>query len=403
MIKGRNIICVAFPSWNGDYMKAIVQMMSVLARENNVLYVDYEHTYKDVLMTLIGRQHSPIKKILGIQKRLQQIPLENGGQIHLLTPPAVMPINWLDNKALYKAILMQNGQRVHRAIREVIEKLKLYNPIVINAFNPFYGFPLKGLLGEKLLVYYCYDEISEAAWCGKHGVRMEDDFMPHTDAVVTTSQALWESKRRKKNPCYLVKNGVDFPLFHQAYLLKKKKADTRKVIGYVGSVDNRLDYSLLAQVIETMPQCDFVFLGRVQNHGGKKMLGKYPNVQFLGSTSPQKLPSYLKNMDLGMIPFVKNKFTENIYPLKINEYLATGIPVVSTDFADMSDFAGMISITTTRKAFAEAIEQELQNDTAEKIQARIEMARANSWENRAEQLSEIILTLLEDKKLLEVC
>ena len=91
MIKNQDIICIALPNWEGDYMKTIVEIMTVLARHNRVLYVDYEYTYKDVLVGIIHNKSVPIKRIIGLENRLRKLVLKNDQEIHVLTPPAVFP------------------------------------------------------------------------------------------------------------------------------------------------------------------------------------------------------------------------------------------------------------------------------------------------------------------------
>lgn len=389
MIKQQDIICVGLPNWEGDYMKTIVEMMSVLARHNRVLYVDYEYTYKDVFTAFLKKNNVPIKRIIGLENRLRCLMLKDNSEIHVLTPPAVLPVNWIKAEGIYRSLQHLNAQRVKKAIIKAKRRLGFQNPLVINAFNPFYGLPLLGQLGEALNIYYCYDEISAAHWCKTHGADLEVEFMEAVDVVITSSEGLYEKKKVFNPNTYLVKNGVNFELFHQAYQTLKPYSD-RKTIGYIGSLDDRIDYDLLEYCIWRSPEYDYVFLGRINSEAGKASLAKYPNVKLLGSKSPTELPEYLRKFDLGIIPFVKNEFTKGIYPLKINEYLAAGIPVVATNFAPMSDFEDIITLADDPEVFLQSIHWELQINDAEKTALRIQTARSNAWESRAEQLSDIL-------------
>jgi glycosyltransferase involved in cell wall biosynthesis len=401
MIEGKNIICVGFPSWEGDYMKTIVQVLSVLALKNNVLYVDYQHTYKDVVFGFLGKNKAPVKNILGFQKRLNKIDLANGASVQVFTPPPVVPINWMESPGWYERILKLNARKISLAIQEAINELHFYNPIVINAFNPSYGLYLQGDFNEKLLLYYCYDEIGEADWCKKHGARLEEKFIPKVDGVITTSPELQRKKKIMNQNCHLVPNGVDFKHFYHPDQLKKTlhaSPNANIQVGYLGSVDNRLDYDLLDKVIKKLPNWHFTFVGRITDESGKQKLSGYSNVSFLGAKPYEKLPDYLYQFDIGIIPFVKNEFTKGILPLKINEYLAAGIPVVTTDFADLKDFGNNIAIANTPESFAQKLKEELENNSEEKIYLRVAMAQENSWENRVQQLSHIIQKLLLEKK-----
>ena len=405
MIQGKNIICVGFPSWEGDYMKAIVQILSVLAQKNRVLYIDYQHTYKDLAMSVVGKNKAPLKRMLGLAKRCRTIRLANQTEVKVLTLPPVFPINWLPANKLYHWLLGWNSRQIRHSIQKTAEKLEMHNPLVINAFNPTYGIPLINRLEERLLLYYCYDEISHAEWCKKHGARMEAAFAPQADAVIATSEPLQTSKRRYNDQCFLVKNGVNVALFQQAlgqrsqYQIKDKP----QVVGYLGTVDDRLDYELLEFCIQKAPNLQFYFVGRVTYPSGKARLSAYDNVHFLGAKSPEQLPKQVAQFDVGIIPFVRNGFTENIYPLKINEYLAAGLPVVTTNFGQLADFQEVITIASQSQDFLQALllethYPECDDEKQANIQKRVAFAQANSWESRAEELSQIIEEVIEQKK-----
>jgi 3-deoxy-D-arabino-heptulosonate 7-phosphate (DAHP) synthase len=102
------------------------------------------------------------------------------------------------------------------------------------------------------------------------------------------------------------------------------KVHANKKIGYIGSLDFRVDYDLLETLIQKRSEYEFMFIGRVMDQRNCERLSAYSNVQFLGSKQPEELPVLLSQIDVAIIPFVKNEFTRNIYPLKINEYLAAG-------------------------------------------------------------------------------
>ena len=81
---------------------------------------------------------------------------------------------------------------------------------------------------------------------------------------------------------------------------------------------------------------------------------------------------------------------KNIYPLKINEYFAVGVPVIMTSFADLPEFSPMVAVAENKEDFKEKIRNELQNDSVEKIQKRIQFAESNSWDSKTEEFSGIL-------------
>jgi glycosyltransferase involved in cell wall biosynthesis len=388
MLQKSDIICVGLPAWEGEYMKSTVQLMSEMTHFYRVFYVEYTYTINDVLKGVFKKNHTPIKRILGIENRLRKLELANGNEIFVLTLPPLLPINWIENKRIYQFFLKCNTQLILAAIRVMMKKNKIDNPLIINAFQPNYGLSLKGKLNEKATIYYCYDEISEAAWCKKHGTWAEEKFMKMVDAVVVSSQSLLMTKKAVQTNTFLVKNGVDTSIFSR---FKKNINEPKTTIGYVGSINDRLDVGLIENLLEQFPKCKFLFVGIIIEKGIVNILKQYKNIEFTGPKQPDELADYMKKIDIGIIPFKKNEFTKNIYPLKINEYLASGMPVVSTDFADLSDFEGLI-YESSPEDFGLNLALAIDEKHEELIEKRIAFARQNSWKNRAIEMNKIINT-----------
>jgi glycosyltransferase involved in cell wall biosynthesis len=385
-----DIICLAFPAWEGNYLKSTVQLMKELAKNNRVLYVDYAYTWKDFINSLRGKGFASWKRMLGKEPRLRTEKLDNGAEMFILTLAPVIPTNFIKNVWLFDKINAFNAHFMGKTIKETQLILGMDTPSVINAFNPVFGVHLGGKLGEKQLIYYCYDEIGAATWAKKHGERLENRFMKMVDTVVVTSQGLFNKKSKLHNNCHLVKNGVDFELFasENPQPLSYPMSNTQpyqKIIGYLGSVDERLDYDLIELVLKMTPQYQYIFVGRVTTKAYENRLKQYPNVVLVGSQPPSSLPTWVQEFEVCWIPFIKNELTAGIYPLKINEYLAAGKPVVSTDFSDLSDFKNIISIAENAGEILECFKVNNQNCTNRK-----KFAAQNSWGARAETLQTLM-------------
>lgn len=379
-----NIICVAFPAWEGNYLKSTVQLMKELALENRVLYVDYPYTWKDFIQSMQGKGFASWKRMLNIEPRLRTEKIENGAEIYILTLPPVIPANFLKTAWAYDMLNYFNSLIIKKAIKNASNTLKFSEPVVINAFNPFFGVHLAGKLNEKKLLYYCYDEIGAATWAKQHGERLERQFMAMVDTVIVTSYGLLKKKSQLHKNCILIKNGVDYNLFSQSKL-NEKALNPVKTVGYLGSVDERVDYDLLEQLISATPQYQYVFVGRVTQKDYKERLNKYKNVTLIGSQPPAELPNWVQKFDVCLIPFVKNELTAGIYPLKINEYLASGKPVVTTRFSDLSDFETIVDIADDNAAFIKMVLNS-SNDAQMQLDRR-QFAAQNSWKARAEEFA----------------
>lgn len=109
MLQGKNIICIANTSWFGNYAKSTVQIMERLAKQNNVLFVEYHYSIKDILTTLRGKQNAPIKRMLGIEKRLQLIDTNVGNKVYNLVIPGGLPVYFLKNEKIFNFLFVFNN------------------------------------------------------------------------------------------------------------------------------------------------------------------------------------------------------------------------------------------------------------------------------------------------------
>jgi glycosyltransferase involved in cell wall biosynthesis len=391
MLAGQQILCLSNPTWEGNYAKTIVEMMKVLGQRNKVLYVDYQFTLKDVFSTLLGKSNAPIKRMYGKEPNIRKVQVTAEGVIYVYTPPPILPINFLPKGFLYDILLRFNTKIVVSGIKKALEFLRMNDPLIyVDAFNPSMGLYSVDEFKTKASIYYCYDEIAAAVWAGKHGAYLEEQFIPKVDGVIVTSQGLLASKSKLHQETHLVRNGVNFNLFNEGYT---PDIPSEKIIGYIGSIDTRLDYDLLDVVITSKPNWEFHFVGRVTYPEGEKRLTKYPNVKLLGARAAEQLPAFLKTCAAGLIPFARNEFTKGIYPLKINEYLAAGLPVVMTQFSDLSEFKNIVLSSNNHEEFLQFLTIEVETDEQDKRFKRTLVAQKNSWEYRAKTFSTIIQNL----------
>ncbi len=361
--------------------------MKELSLRHNVIYIDYAYTMKDILSK---RKDNAVHfsnifgKTFGIR---EEITIDNA-TINVLSLPPIIPINWINGSKLYDCIETINSKIVQKRIMNALNKLNFKPDIIINAFNPFFSKASESIFKNTPLVYYCYDNIDAMQWASKHGSRLEKTLLKSASATVFSSEQLQKTKSLDINS-FVVNNGVDTTNFG-IYFNSEVNTAKRKIAGYVGSIDDRIDYALLKATIEENMNLDFHFIGKINSQNALE-LKKYNNVTFFGPKSAEDLPGLMSTFDAGLIPFVKNDFTKNIYPMKVNEYLALGIPVIMTDFADLSDLAGYTEVTKNAKEFSEALNRSLENDNQNARIARHKKAFSNSWQEKGYALEKIIL------------
>jgi len=387
-MKQRNILCVSNPSWSGDYAKAIVEMMRVFVRHGNkVLYVENPFTWMDIFRLVIkGKIGEAISQLISSSKA-KSIRIEHQ-HVLVLNPGPVIPINFLSSGKWYDRFQAFNAKKIRKKVRHILEAEDMQEDLIhINAFNPLVAKGTAGEFGEKTLIYYCYDEIRAAAYLKHHGPDLEQWLMKRADFTVVSSEGLLENKGTSTKSIHLVKNGVDYNLFKQGY---RSTAPDKPRIGYIGSIDDRLDLELLEKLFKAFPDFEFEFVGRCNHPEVKAFLSDHPQVILAGAHRYTELHVFLSRYTLGIIPFVKNEFTAGIYPLKINEYLAAGIPVVTTHFSQLDDFTAVASICDDHASFIDAIKSSIKTDNPDLRQQRQAFASQNSWENRAGLLADII-------------
>lgn len=389
MIEGKNIICISQTTWYGEFTKSTVQLLSLLAEKNTIVFVEYPFTIKDVVYSILGKQKAQVARMLGLKKRIKEEKTDNGAIVKHLVMPPVLPVDFIGNESIFKKIFSINTFIYKNQLRHTIKKLKLDNPIIITAYNPMYGLPMIKQLNEFLTIYYCYDGMDTQ----RHNSRIyniEKQFCKQVDCIITTSDYL-NSEKKKLNPhSFVVKNGVDIKLFAPHAKNTISSIDAIKKVGYIGTLDFRFDIESMEYAIKQLPHVLFEFTGYLLNFEIQERLSLYQNVAFFKSVQAHEVPKLLAKYDLGIIPYKMNEVNKNIYPLKINEYLAVGVPVVMTAFAGLSDFESIVKSASTKELFTAQIETELKNDSNELIKERIEFAKLNSWESRANAFSDII-------------
>jgi glycosyltransferase involved in cell wall biosynthesis len=166
-----------------------------------------------------------------------------------------------------------------------------------------------------------------------------------------------------------------------------------KVIMFCGFISQiRIDYLLVKAICDNFHQYLIVLVGTYEeqdliNH----KLEQIPNLLILGNRRYESIPSYLQTATVTIIPYLCNELNESVYPLKLNEYLAMGKPVVTTNFStDLEAFSDVIYIANTYEDFLNYIEKAITEDSEARVENRLNYARLNTWVNRVLQLKDII-------------
>ncbi len=377
----KTIICHSFPAWDTPYIKSTVELMTRLAGHNRVIFIDYHYTIKD----LFSHPNAPKAQLLGKASRWRKIQTEHG-QIEVYNSLPVIPVNWVNQPSLFKLLMMLNACLVSFSIKKILKSVDKKNTVLVNAFNPIYGWFTRKYWQGIPTTYYSYDEIGGTAWASKWGSIYETKYAQQVNDIITSSSHLKEKFDRLHPRVACVKNGVNLSVFKQ----EKIETTRNHIIGYIGAIDNRVDLDVLKSLAKALPDYKMEMLGPLK----VELPAEMPkNVVCLGALAQSSIPEIAKNWDACIIPFVKNQLTKAIYPLKINEYLAMGKPVITTNFSDLSDFEQLISIAENTEDFVADTKKELRYNNRMKIQKRIAFSQQNSWESRAREFGDLLANI----------
>ena len=265
-----------------------------------------------------------------------------------------------------------------------------------------------GKFGEILSIYHVVDEY--AGYTGQDQGRRreiqktEQNLLEMVDLSIVVSQELLEAKSGEQRKIFVVPNAVDFAAFSAASERAETPADLAAVprprIGYSGLIGVRLDLDLVYAAAAARPESHYVFIGSVDRRDCSQELRRLesrPNIHFLGEKPAACVPDYVASFDVGMLPYHMNLETRHISPLKLYEYLAAGLPVVSTPIPATRPFSELIHVAGSSDGFVRALSLALDQDSKECRQKRQRLAGENTWEHRVSQIEEIIGDALRSK------
>lgn len=161
------------------------------------------------------------------------------------------------------------------------------------------------------------------------------------------------------------------------------------IIGYYGAISEWFDVKMVREAAEARPDWQFVLIGDTVG-ADVSPLKRLPNVHLLGRQPYAALPGYLHQFDVACIPFLRTPLTDAADPVKFYEYLSAGKPVVAVDLPELEPHRDYFYPVRSVAHFVSQIEVALREQSPEKVQARIEFARQNTWRHRHTTLAEAI-------------
>jgi glycosyltransferase involved in cell wall biosynthesis len=390
ILENENIICFASAPWHSPTWVNCQHLMSRFARSNRVLYVE------PFSLRLPSATRSDLSKMIYRVKGWLRGVRPAGENLWVFSP-LMIPLH------RFRAVRALNRFFLKISLKRLQKSYALWNPILW-IFLPT-GADLVGEFGEKLVVYHCVDQYSANPGVDRESIdALERRLLAAAGIVLATSPLLYESKSRFNRNTHFHPNVADTAHFMKALDEKAEIPEDLKSIaapraGFIGAISRyKMDFELLVETADRLPNVSFVLIGPVgAGDPGTDIssLEKRKNVFILGARDFGDLPSYLKGLDVCLIPFRINETTLHVFPMKFFEYLSAGKPVVSTRLPSLEEYAGLCYLASEVGTFVSSIEAALAEDRSTNREARIALAAENSWERRIETLSELVIETLD--------
>jgi glycosyltransferase involved in cell wall biosynthesis len=255
---------------------------------------------------------------------------------------------------------------------------------------------------QPVVVYYCIADFAELSPHHNEILNSEHMTIELSDVVFAQCPNLAERCSVDGRKAQVFPFGVNMSRFANEKLRSKGFMSElpRPVIGYVGGIHKYVDTQMLAAMARARPDWSWVLVGPSQT--SVRELKRIPNVYLAGPKVHRELPQYIRDFDVGIVPYKSNGYTATVVPTKINEYLAVGKPVVSTDLPEVIAFNSRhdIIITSPNHAsqFIASIEKALSASTEnEVINRRQTVAALNDWDGCFERMTQLIERALHQK------
>ena len=275
-------------------------------------------------------------------------------------------------------------------------------------FNPKYVFsfistPLTIKIINKIphdfKVFIYTDKMSKSSVGANKLSKYISNFAKNSDLCFYSADELRKELQPYNKKLFHFPGGVDLFKFNKKINVNKKKT---KIIGYVGQIKNIIDFNLIIKISKKFPNCKVRLVGPI---AVPVEINNFPkNVEFIGSVTHNKVPKYLSNFDVGIIPYIQNQYTHNISPAKLTEYLSVGLPCVSTNLNEIKNFNkknnNIVDICKNDEEFLNSIDRNLNMQPMLKkklVEKRINISKKYDWKILFERFEKICTVNLINK------
>jgi glycosyltransferase involved in cell wall biosynthesis len=387
-VSDRQIVCVGFNDWGAEVWTNQHHLMACLAAANRVLFVESLGLRRP---TLAGRDLTRMARRLrrGLAgPRRVELP-DHRGALHVLSP-LVLPA--------HSSVLAQRVNRflLPRLVGRAAATLGTSDPILWSYVPQ--AEVLLDRLRPALLVYHCVDDIAAHPRIDTASFRAaERRFAKRADLVLTSSAPLTERMAQLSDNVHYLPNVADTDLFATA----REDGPVDPVVAalpepriiFTGAiVSTKLDVALITALARRRPDWSIVLVGPVglgDPLTDASALTEAHNVHLLPTRVQRELPAVLRGARAAIIPYLLNDLTASIFPMKVYEYLAAGLPTVATRLPSLIGTEG-ITFASDAAGFDHALEDAMAQDGPQARVQRAQLAAGHSWDDRLAEIGELV-------------
>lgn len=387
-----NIICLSNQLWDFEnWTNKKHVMMRLMNAGHTVIFVDPPINTGFVFFRHLMRGNWTLKRVFT--------------QVKNITKKSIIytPLNWIPFTFITSLL------HVIRINFLVLKYLNRKNPTILWVYNveiPYLKHYLWFLPYTKL-VYDCVDNYPAFP---KHNTLKKKEKITNTelyltkkaDIVFTTAPGIYQRLNQTNKHTFYTPNVGDYEMFkdtkkHKYHLPSDLSSIPEPRIGFIGALDPyKFDFDLFKKIVSDHPKYSFIVIGPLglkdkDANWGSLEISKYPNVYYLGSRSYKEKIKYMAGFDVDIIPYVLNDYTVGgCFPVKFHDSLAAGLPVVVTNLPAYEPFKDVCYISKSYEDFSKNIKFAVEEDGLIKVKERMKVAKENSWENKVENMLEII-------------
>jgi glycosyltransferase involved in cell wall biosynthesis len=358
------------------------------AKQNQVLFVNLP---LDLNTVLKSAGDPAVKQRVRVWRGQAESLVQAAPNLWVLTPPVLsLSINWLTSNKLFRKLNRWNSQLLAASIRKAVEAIGFGSYHFFQDGIIPQGLEMRDLLAPTTFTYYVRDYVLGQPYFRRHGPWVEAELCRQADVVVANSAYLGDYAREHNPHSYDIGQGcvlAQYDATVEHTVPTDLTAVPRPTIGYTGFLtEMRLDIDLLLTIARERPHWNLVLIGPEDEAFQRSALHGLPNVFFLGSKRPDQLAAYLQHFDVCINPQLANELTQGNYPLKIDEYLAMGRPVVATHTRAMDLFAPYTYLAHSTADWLRLLEQALAEAGPRPAAEGIAFAQSHTWAASAQAM-----------------